>query len=131
MLLAPWLAAPASCGAQRESGGTGRVEPGEWGGDRVRLTVTERGAEVEFDCAHGSLAAPLVVDKKGRFEIAGRFVREHGGPIRLGERPDEQPARYEGQVDGPRMALTVRLQDRTLGPFELGLGKPARLHKCL
>jgi hypothetical protein len=58
-------------------------------------------------------------------------VREHGGPIRVGEVPDSLPARYAGHVRGDRMTLRVLVGADTLGPFELRRGAEPQLFKCL
>jgi len=36
---------------------------GTWGGRGVRLEVHDEGAQAEFDCAHGEITEPLVLDK--------------------------------------------------------------------
>jgi hypothetical protein len=107
-----------------------RVEPGEWGGRGARLTVHEDGASVELDCAHGTLEA-MTVGEDGRFDVAGRFVREHGGPILRDEKEESSAARYRGSVHGQAMTLEIALEGgETVGPFELTLGGNARLRKC-
>ena len=113
------------------AGHKGRVEPGDWGGRGARLTVAKDGARLELDCAHGSLGAMTL--EEGRFDVAGRFAREHGGPTRKGEAEDTVPARYRGSVQGHTMTLEVVLEDeggQTVGPFELTFGGQARLMKC-
>ena len=104
-----------------------------WGGDHVVLDLTVAGGAVEYDCAHGGLLEPVKPGSNGRFEAAGVHVREHGGPIREGERVDTLPARFVGRVDGDRMTLRVFAGDRpdTLGPFELRRGEGGRVFKCL
>ena len=108
-----------------------RVPRGSWGGQGVRLEVGGRGAEVEFDCAHGTTSA-LALDASGRFDVAGTFVREHGGPVRHGEEPEQLPARYAGRVEGTEMTLRVVVEglDETL-TFTLTRGRDPQLHKCL
>jgi hypothetical protein len=110
-----------------------QVPSGTWGGEHVQLTVTDATATVEFDCAHGTLDRPLALDRRGHFDVAGIFVREHGGPIRVDEAPDQQPARYAGIVNRRSMTMTVTMttSPNVLGPFALVLGQPARLLKCL
>src|ERR1700687_200257 len=71
---------------------------GEWGGVHAGLTLTAAGGAISYDCAHGGLAAPVRLNGAGRFEVAGVHVREHGGPVRVGDVPDSVPARYLGQV---------------------------------
>ena len=124
------LAVMGCGGASRPSG---LMPEGTWGGDHVELVLDAAHGTIEFDCAHGMMRAPIPVDSDGTFDVTGTFVREHGGPIRDGEPPDEHPARYMGTTDGRRMTLTVILSDESqhLGTFELVLGGPARLLKCL
>ena len=110
-----------------------KVAAGEWGGDHVRLTVNESGAVIDFDCAHGKIDGALPLDLRGRFDVVGTFVLEHGGPQRPDETPDSRPARYSGTVAGKEMQLTLTLTegDRASSSFQLSAGQQARLLKCL
>ncbi len=132
MLLALALALGAlRCTAAGPRPGADGLVTGRWGGTHVALTLSDSGGYVEYDCAHGGLATPLRPDRAGGFDVGGVHVREHGGPIRVGEVPDSVPARYEGQVRGDRMTLRVFIGRDTLGPFELRRGAEPRLFKCL
>lgn len=106
---------------------------GEWGGEHILLTVSLTGSTVEYDCAHGTIEGAIAPDRDGNFVLSGIHVREHGGPIRENEIPDEHPARYWGWTDGSKMRLTVTLLDTgdTRGPYELRLGEEPQLFKCL
>lgn len=107
------------------------VPPGTWGGARIRLDVTDDGATVEYDCAHGSIDARLTLDSEGRFDARGTFVRE-GGSIRVGINRVVRPARYEGRVSGDELSLTVTLTDTSqpVGSYTLTRGSEGRLRKC-
>jgi hypothetical protein len=110
------------------------IPTGAWGGTSVALNVTQDGATLQFDCAHGSIGgSPATLDASGRFEVAGTFVRERGGPVRVDETPDSHPALYSGTTDGRTMTLTVTLTDsqQPVGTFELGFGKTPRLIRCM
>jgi hypothetical protein len=113
--------------------GDDRVPPGTWGGTSIRLDVTIQGATIEYDCAHGTIDEPLATDRDGRFTAAGTHVREHGGPIRQDEQPDRHPARYQGQLTGDSLRLTVTLTDslQDIGTFMLTRGATGRVFKCL
>ncbi len=106
---------------------------GGWGGDHLRLLLTETEGTLEYDCAHGTIDEPFVVDSAGRFVLRGTHTREHGGPIRRDEKPDEHPARYTGATDGKTMTLSVKLTDsnESVGIFTLTRGRPGRVVRCL
>ncbi|HEY0321746.1 MAG TPA: hypothetical protein VGC66_12365 [Pyrinomonadaceae bacterium] len=108
------------------------IPAGVWGGEHIRLQVTDKGAEAEYDCAHGTIDAPIVLNREGRFDVAGGFVPERSGPIRRGQGSNNRPARYVGKVDGDTMTLTVTLTDSSekVGPFTLTRGSDGRLFKC-
>lgn len=78
---------------------------GMWGGVHASLDVSEKGATLEFDCAHGSIDAPIRPDSRGRFEIKGVFVAEPRGHIRVGREPKPQAALYGGEVEGKKLKL--------------------------
>lgn len=112
---------------------TGPELSGTWGGRHLELFVFEDSARIEFECALGTIDQALRVDGSGRFDVRGVYVRGHGGPIREGEIPDEHPARYEGQVSGSHMELTVILTESgdTIGSFTLTRGQPGTVIRCL
>jgi hypothetical protein len=100
------------------------LAPGEWGGEHMHLVASESGGVADFDCAHGRLDEPISTDADGAFDVSGVYVREHGGPIRQGEREDSHPAGYSGQVKGDTMTVTIVLVDthETIGTFTLRRG---------
>jgi hypothetical protein len=109
-----------------------RVAKGVWGGQGVQLAVTETGAHIEYDCAHGQLDGSLTLDAQGHFEATGSHTREGPGPIRVGITRVSRPARYTGSIDGEKMTLTVTLTDTndTLGTFTLYFDQQGILRKC-
>lgn len=108
------------------------VPAGAWGGTGAALEVDESGSQVQFDCAHGRIDGPLALDAERRFNIAGRFVRERGGPERQGEDRQGEPSRYSGRLDGTTLTLTVVLSgDEDVGTFTLVHGRSPRLRRCL
>ncbi len=106
------------------------VKKGAWGGDHIAIEVSEKGAEVEFDCAHGQVTQPIKLDKHGRFKVSGTFTAEHGGPVRRDEAPESSPVSYSGHVKGDTMSLTITRGDEKLGDYRLTRGGNPRLMKC-
>lgn len=112
---------------------TNRVASSTWGTGGIGLRVADEGVSVEFDCAHGTINEPLVVDANGRFDAMGTYVTERPGPVREDRQPAAQQARYSGQVEGETMTVTIRLEDtkQNIGTFTLTRNKYPRLRKCL
>jgi hypothetical protein len=111
---------------------TNTAQNGIWGGQQVRLTVTDEGANLDFDCANGVIEGPLLLDSAGRFDVPGVYVQEHGGPVRQNE-DNRQAARYTGTVDGETLTLTIKMtkSDHAIGPLTFKLGKRVRIFKCM
>jgi hypothetical protein len=105
------------------------IANGSWGGQHIHMNVENGSATIEYDCANGTIDGPLKVDSRGRFNLLGNHVREHGGPIRMGEDQSSVRARYSGWTDGKTMKLTVTLANTkvALGTFQL----TRRIRKCL
>jgi hypothetical protein len=130
------VAGGCSAGADTSPAGDGggeKVAAGVWGGEHAGVTVTQDGAVVEFDCAHGEIGARLLLDDSSRFDLPGTFVLEQGGPVRPGQILPTSEARYRASIDGRRMRLEVTLvgTGERIGAFELVLGESPRLLKCL
>ena len=108
------------------------IPNGSWGGEHVTLEASEKGATLDFDCAHGSIPAPLTLGADGKFRIRGTFVREHGGPVRKGEPHNSEDAVYSGTISGTKMSLSIELarDHASAGSFELELGSPGKIFKC-
>lgn len=104
---------------------------GDWNGMHASLSLDVTGGEIEYDCAHGGLNAPLRPDAAGRFTVPGVHVPERGGPIREGEVPDSLSAIYFGTLRGQELTLRAAVGTDTIGPFTLRRNAPVRLLKCL
>jgi hypothetical protein len=104
---------------------------GQWGGDHISMEVTETGAQIEYDCAHGTITEKIAPDRNGKFEVKGMHSPEHGGPVRRGEK-NEQPAVYRGSITNDTMKLEVKLTEsnESVGTFTLTRGNEGRVLKC-
>ena len=129
--LAPALLLASACSVESIAFPAGTVVTGDWNAAHLALTLDASGGTTEYDCAHGALGAPLVLDAAGRFDVAGVHVRDHGGPIREGEVADARPARYFGRFESAVLTLRVAVDADTLGPFVLRRNAPSQLTKCL
>lgn len=111
------------------------VQRGIWSGPGVTLQITASGADVEFDCAHGTIKEPLVADSNGAFDVAGTFAPEGGPgqvPVNGVSQEKKFSARYRGRIEGEKMTLNVLVSETgaNLTDFSLVRGRPARLEKC-
>ena len=108
------------------------LTPGVWGGEHIRFEVTEGGANIDYDCAHGTVEGKIVVDARGRFNVYGTHYEEHGGPVRRGEDTSGYRVRLSGRVGGSLMRLTVTRAGtrKVVGTFNLTRGAEANLVKC-
>jgi len=96
------------------------------------MLITESGAKITYDCAHGSIDQQITIDSEGRFDVRGIHVREVDGPVRSDQNPDSHPARYTGRVNGKDMTLTVTLTDtrESVGTYSLKQGEKPELARC-
>lgn len=105
---------------------------GTWGGQHIQFEVGDGSVDINYDCAHGTIAGPLTIDRQGRFSWRGTYTRERGGPIRLGQRAPDEGVTYSGSLVGNTMKLTVRFENSTMEPqtYTLTRDTVGRVHKC-
>ena len=109
-----------------------RVKSGHWGGLDATADVTIALSKFQFDCAHGRVLGPLLLNSAGHFFRNGTITLE-GGPEPIHDRPSI-PATYTGTVNGEKMNLEVRYMQgnhATVSNFTLTFGVPGELHRCL
>ncbi len=109
-----------------------RLATGVWGGQHIRMEVTDAGAQLEFDCAHSTIDQAIILDRQGRFEVKGKFTKERGGPVRRDQAPNSSPVRYAGQVEDQTLTLTITHDEtgESFGDYTLTQGSEGRLMKC-
>jgi hypothetical protein len=110
-----------------------RVPDGVWGGEHMGLWVEKERARIEYDCGRGTIDEPLVLDRRGHFNVRGTHHKEHGGPVRIDEQKAGQPARYTGVLVAQTLTITVTLTDtqKPIGTFRLTHNQEPRIVKCL
>ena len=112
------------------AGSPGALLSGDWGGPNAALSAAADGATLQFDCGRGSITVPVQLDAQGRFDVAGEYVTQPGGPVAPGD--TGEAARYGGVVSGRQLTLTMTLTatGASQGPFVLSLGTTPHLVPC-
>src|SRR5688572_20054419 len=124
--------ANTSLNANTSTASQSRDLRGTWGGEHIAMEITDAGATIEYDCAHGRITEKISLNADGTFETKGFHTRERGGPVRQGEN-NEEPAVYRGSVKDETMTLAVELakSNESAGSFTLTQGKQGRIRKCM
>jgi hypothetical protein len=105
---------------------------GGWGGPHVAATFSGGLADLQFDCASGSIDSLVFPAKDGTFQAKGKYREGAPGPVRVGQVFRVQPATYSGKVTDNVMTLNVALEDGSMvGPFTLTLGAQPQITRCL
>jgi len=106
---------------------------GTWGGPNVSVTVSAQGATTQFVCAHGTIDQTIVPDANGNFSAAGTYVYEHPSTANGQPGTDSHSARYDGQITGTSMRISVTVPDKSqvFGPFDATLGTTGPNSRCL
>jgi hypothetical protein len=103
---------------------------GAWGGPHIGVDLEGGLGTVQFDCAAGTIDQPIV--SGGSFSVSGSYRPGQPGPVRVGQIFTSKRATYSGTATKSAMTMTVTVEDgEVLGPFDLTLGAPAQLTRCL
>jgi hypothetical protein len=117
-------AAAAMWGACQSPTATGGVLlTGQWGSAQGRFTATQVTTVFNGACGSGSTNEPLMLDKKGRFELTGLYGAS--GTAQVG-------ARFRGAVSSKTLTLRVLKSDSTeaVPTIVLNLGQQPALATC-
>ena len=112
---------------------TKAVPNGVWGGEHIRMEVNDSGADIEFDCARGSISQRLELDDKGRFKVQGIYMAETPAPAAVdgGVPAPGVKATYTGTLSGSGMRLEVLIEGQDVPrTFDLVQGDQGHLAKC-
>ncbi|HET9862094.1 MAG TPA: hypothetical protein VFP37_01520 [Steroidobacteraceae bacterium] len=96
---------------------------GQWGSDRGRLTATQVSTTFTGACGSGSTTEPIMLDKKGRFDMQGLYGATGAA---------QSSARFRGTVGSKTLTLRVMRADSTeaMAPIVLNLGQQPALATC-
>ena len=112
---------------------TEAVPNGEWGGEHIRMEVNDSGADIEFDCARGSISQRLELGDKGRFKVQGIYIAQTPAPAAVdgGLPASGAKATYSGTLSGSSLRLEVFIEGQdTPRTFDLVQGDQGHLAKC-
>jgi hypothetical protein len=106
---------------------------GSWGGQHIGLSISDAGASLAYDCAHGTIDGQIHLDQAGRFSVTGIHIIGQPGPTTPGATINSHPARYDGQVQQDSLSLTVILTDtgQNVGTVLLTRNGTAQVFACL
>lgn len=85
-----------------------RIPDGNWGGERIGLSVDQTGVFFLFDCAGGRVDHPITLDASGNFDVLGTYVGA-GNAMNADHSP--HPARYVGHATRTRIDVTRTILD--------------------
>ncbi len=112
---------------------TKAVPNGVWGGKHIRMEVSDSGAEIEFDCARGSISQRLELDDNGRFKVQGIYRADTPAPAAVGSGLPASgvKATYTGTLSGSSLRLQVFIEGQDMPRiFDLVQGDQGHLAKC-
>jgi hypothetical protein len=101
------------------------------GAANVEMELTRTGANLDFDCAVGTIDQSLAVNADGKFRAAGTYTRESPGPTRANSNRAAATT-YIGTIKGESMHLEIVLANskETVETFELVRGRTGHVMKC-
>jgi hypothetical protein len=103
---------------------------GMWGGPHIGVDLEGGLGTVQFDCAAGSIDQPII--SGGSFSVPGTYRQGAAGPVRVGQIFTSKRATYSGTATKTTMTMSVTVEDgEVLGPFDLSLGAPPQVTRCL
>jgi hypothetical protein len=96
------------------------------------MEVNDTGADIEFDCARGSISQRLEIDDKGRFKVQGIYIAETPAPAAVdGGVSTGVKATYTGTLSGSSLRLEVLIEGQDMPrTFDLVQGDQGHLAKC-
>ena len=123
IVLAGALSATLWGACQSPTATGGILLTGQWGSEQGRLTATQVSTTFNGACGAGSTTEPIMLDKKGRFDIVGTYGAAGTA---------QAAARFRGAVGSRTLTLRVLRGDSTdaVAPIVLNLGQQPALATC-
>jgi len=123
MVLACALTATVYSACQSPVAAGGVMLTGQWGSDQGRFTATQASTVFNGACGSGSTTLPIMLDKKGRFDLTGLYGAAGTA---------QAAARFRGSVGSKTLTLRVLRADSSeaVAPIVLNLGQQPTLASC-
>ncbi len=126
------LLATVTAGQGEGGKATPHVLIGEYSSAEARFIAGPERAELRLGCAEGSIAGPIRLDPHGHFTVRGAFEEYTSGPQLVDESGVAQPAvRFDGQVSGASLALTIARRSGPPLTLTLARGPARKMVRCL
>ena len=111
----------SACQSPTSTGGV--LLTGQWGSERGRFTATQVTTTFNGACGSGSTTEPIMLDKKGRFDLVGLYGAAGTA---------QGSARFRGTVGSRTLTLHVVRSDSTevVPTIVLNLGRQPALASC-
>ena len=103
---------------------------GTWGGDRTLVTFGKTGAQLQSDCADGTIRGPVRINTAGKFVAKGTFQSFGGGPQSAEPAPVPE-AQFGGHLSGKTLILTIKVKGSPAQTLTLREGIRPKLVRCL
>jgi hypothetical protein len=105
---------------------------GKWGGVNIELDVTDSGAQLQFNCAHGNIQGRIMTTPDGRFEATGEVIGYIGVEPPPNWRPIRIPAIYNGTITQNSLSIriTEQLTGKEIATFNLTKDADATFTAC-
>lgn len=123
MVLVGALATTVYSGCQSPVAAGGVMLTGQWGSEQGRFTATQASTAFNGACGSGNTIEPIMLDKKGRFDLTGLYGAAGTA---------QGAARFRGTVGSKTLTLRVLKSDSTeaVASIVLNLGQQPALATC-
>ena len=123
MILVGALGATVYSACQSPVGTGGIMLTGQWGSEQGRFTATQVSTVFNGSCGSGSTTEPVMLDKKGRFDLTGLYGAAGTA---------QTAARFRGSVGSKTLTLRVIRAESSeaVAPIVLNLGQQPTLASC-
>ena len=123
MVLVGALATTVYSACQSPVAAGGVMLTGQWGSEQGRFTATQATTVFNGACGSGSTSEPIMLDKKGRFDLTGLYGAAGTA---------QSEARFRGSVGSKTLTLRVQRADSSeaVASIVLNLGQQPTLASC-